>query len=94
MGKRNIGSGVVGDKPNQRVGSVSNSMVGADFELVALKFFEKCGIKLLRNFAVDVGLSHKKKHCFDLGGGLPTLKSSSSVSHISGRLALTFRALK
>jgi hypothetical protein len=73
MGKRNIGSGVVGDKPNQRVGSVSNSRVGADFELVALKFFEKCGIKLSRNFAVDVGLSHKKKHSFDLGSVNPKI---------------------
>jgi hypothetical protein len=68
MGKRNIDSGALGNKSNQRVGKFSNSKVGADFELVALKFFEKCGIKLSRNFAVEVGLSHKKKHCFDLWG--------------------------
>ena len=73
MGKAKIESDVVGNKPNQRVGSVNNSRVGADFELVALKFFEKRGIRLSRNFAVDVGLSHKKKHCFDLGSANPKI---------------------
>jgi hypothetical protein len=61
------------NKPNQRIGSISNSQVGADFELVALKFFEKRGVKLSRNFAVEVGLSDKKKHCFDLGAANPKI---------------------
>jgi hypothetical protein len=73
MGKRNTKSGALFNKPNQRVGSASNSKVGADFELVALEFFEKRGIKLSRNFAVDVGLSPKKKHCFDLGAANPKI---------------------
>ena len=90
--RKHIESDVVGDKPNQRVGSVNNSRVGADFELVALKFFEKRGIRLSRNFAVNVGLSDKKSIASI--SAVPILKSSSSVSHISGRLALTFRALK
>src|SRR6266853_5022065 len=59
------------NKANQRVGSVSNSYVGADFERVALEFFAKQRIMLSRNFAVDVGLSQKKKHCFDLGASDP-----------------------
>jgi hypothetical protein len=59
------------NKPNQRIGSISNSHVGADFELVAMKFFSRRGVKLSRNFAVDVGLSQKKKHCFDLGSMNP-----------------------
>ncbi len=59
------------DKPNQRPGSVSNSHVGAEFELIAMEFFRRRGIKLIRNFAVDVGLSEKKKHCFDLGSANP-----------------------
>ena len=80
------------NKPNQRVGSVSNSQVGADFELVALTFFEKRGVKLSRNFAVEVGISDKKKHCFDLGAANPKL--SLNVSHISGRRGLMFRARK
>lgn len=59
------------NKPNQRIGSISNSRVGADFELVAMKFFSRKGIKLSRDFAVDVGISKKKKHCFDLGSSDP-----------------------
>ncbi len=59
------------NKPNQRIGSISNSQVGSDFEQVALKFFARQGIELTRNFAVDVGLSQKKKHCFDLGSANP-----------------------
>ena len=58
-------------KPNQRIGSTSNSHVGADFELVAMRFFRRRGIKLSRNFAVGVGLSQKKKQCFDLGSANP-----------------------
>lgn len=58
-------------KPNQRVGSVSNSHVGSDFESVALEFFAKQQILLSRAFAVDVGLSRKKNHCFDLGASDP-----------------------
>jgi hypothetical protein len=55
------------NKAHQRVGSVSNAHVGADFERVALEFFAKKGIALSRNFPVQVGLSKKKIHCFDLG---------------------------
>jgi hypothetical protein len=59
-------------KPNQRIGSISNSQVGADFEQVALKFFAGRGIQLTRNFALEIGLSRKKKkHCFDLGSANP-----------------------
>ena len=46
---------------------MSNAHVGADFERVALEFFAQEGIALSRNFAVEIGLSKKKKHCFDLG---------------------------
>jgi hypothetical protein len=53
-------------KPHQRVGSVSNAHVGADFERVALEFFAKQGIMLSRNFPVKLGLSKKKIHNFDL----------------------------
>src|SRR5712691_10463635 len=55
------------NKPHQRVGSVSNAHVGADFERVALEFFAKQGIVLSRHFRVKLGLSKKKVHCFDLG---------------------------
>ena len=59
------------NKPNQRVGSISNSHVGAAFERVALEFFAGQGISLSRNFAVELGISGKKSHCFDLGGSDP-----------------------
>lgn len=61
------------DKPNQRVGSVSNAHVGADFEKVAQEFFAKQGITLERGFGVPVGLSVKKQHRFDLGTADPKI---------------------
>jgi len=61
------------NKPNQRIGSISNSQVGSDFEQVALKFFASQGITLSRNFPVELGLSTKKTHCFDLGAADPSI---------------------
>lgn len=55
------------NQPHQRIGSVSNSHVGADFERVALEHFAKSGIELSRNFPLEVGLGEKKIHRFDLG---------------------------
>jgi hypothetical protein len=54
-------------KPHQRIGSVSNANVGADFERVALEFFAKQGTALSRPFRIELGLTKKKDHCFDLG---------------------------
>jgi hypothetical protein len=60
------------DKAHQRIGSISNAHVGADFEKTALMFFEKQGKILSRNFPIDIGISTKKKqHCFDLGSSSP-----------------------
>lgn len=62
------------NRPHQRIGSVSNAHVGADFEKAALIFFEKRGDQLSRNFSLDIGLSiKKKKHCFDLGSASPKI---------------------
>ena len=55
------------NKPHQRVGSVSNAHVGADFENVAMALFATKGIALTHSFPVELGLSKKKIHCFDLG---------------------------
>jgi hypothetical protein len=55
------------DKPNQRVGSVSNAHVGSDFEGVAQTFFATKGIELTRRFPVELGLHEKKIHYFALG---------------------------
>ncbi|GKW13758.1 hypothetical protein PEC301899_40400 [Pectobacterium carotovorum subsp. carotovorum] len=52
----------------QRLGSLSNSHVGFDFELKAKRFFEISGVNLHRNYEVEVGVGLiKKKHRFDLG---------------------------
>ena len=62
------------NKPHQRVGSISNAHVGADFEKAALLFFEKQRKHLSRNFPLEIGVSKKKKkHCFDLGSASPKI---------------------
>jgi hypothetical protein len=59
----------------QRVGAVHNAGVGRLFEEAARNFFlSKEGILLAPGFAVDVGVSHrKKKHRFDLGSADPAI---------------------
>ena len=62
------------NRPHQRIGSISNAHVGADFEKAALLFFEKQGKKLARNFPLEIGVNEKrKKHCFDLGSDNPKI---------------------
>jgi hypothetical protein len=61
------------NRPFQRVGAVSNSHVGAAFEDVAARQFERCGITLRANFPVEIGLNGKKQHCFDLGSSRPRI---------------------
>jgi hypothetical protein len=52
----------------QRIGSISNSQVGRDFEELALKYFEHKNIKLDIGFSLPVGVGPiKKNHTFDLG---------------------------
>ena len=56
------------DKPFQRIGSISNTHAGEDFESVVAEYFASQGVPLLKKFPVEVGLSgRKKKHKFDLG---------------------------
>jgi hypothetical protein len=53
---------------NQRIGSLSNSQVGSDFELEALTFFSELGIMLKPVYPVNIGIgSVKKSHKFDMG---------------------------
>jgi len=55
-------------KKHQRKDAISNTQAGADFEKKAKAFFEKQGIKLERDFPIEVGISnYKKPHKFDLG---------------------------
>jgi hypothetical protein len=58
---------------HQRIGSVSNSHVGAEFECVAMEYFAKQKIALTSRFSVDIGLDRKKPHCFDLGTREPKI---------------------
>ncbi len=56
------------NKAFQRVGSRSNAQVGSDFEISAMRFFEREGLYLERNVKIQIGIeSIKKEHAFDLG---------------------------
>lgn len=56
----------------QRVGAVSNSHVGREFEAIAERILRDAGIAVSPNFPVDVGVAMAKKpHKFDLGADSP-----------------------
>jgi hypothetical protein len=56
----------------QREGSSSNTEVGNDFEDVTSRFFSLQGIRLTRNYKIQIGVGDTKKyHAFDLGSENP-----------------------
>lgn len=56
------------DMTHQRLGAVSNSQVGQDFEAHARQFFASQGIDLESHHKIKIGASDvKKDHKFDLG---------------------------
>lgn len=56
----------------QRVGSVSNTQVGIDFEAAAARCLAANGIDVRPAFSVPVGVAARKKpHSFDLGSDDP-----------------------
>jgi hypothetical protein len=57
----------------QRIGSVSNSHVGREFEEAARVFFTQTGIALRPAFVAEVGFKIKKPHKFDLGSEHPPI---------------------
>lgn len=57
----------------QRVGAISNTHAGRDFEKAARLFWAGTGVKLQENFAVSVGHKVKKTHRFDLGSDHPPI---------------------
>jgi hypothetical protein len=57
----------------QRVGAISNTHVGREFELAAAAYFLKTGIHLAPGFGVPVGYKLKKTHKFDLGSEKPPI---------------------
>jgi hypothetical protein len=69
----------------QRVGAVSNTQVGNEFEEAARLFFAETGIHLQRNFVAPVGHIKKKPHKFDLGSeDPPILVECKSFTWTSG----------
>ena len=57
----------------QRVGAVSNTHAGRDFELAAQIYWAETGVRLQRNFPVPIGYKIKKVHRFDLGSEDPAI---------------------
>jgi hypothetical protein len=69
----------------QRVGSVSNTHVGREFEESARLFFAETGITLKAGFTAPVGARIKKPHKFDLGSeNPPILVECKSYTWTSG----------
>jgi hypothetical protein len=57
----------------QRIGSISNTHVGREFEESARLIFEKQGVMLVQKFAIPVGYKIKKMHRFDFGSDEPPI---------------------
>jgi hypothetical protein len=55
----------------QRVGSISNTHAGREFEACARAHFARQGLDLIPNFPVDIGYGSTKRHRFDLGSDDP-----------------------
>jgi len=56
----------------QREGTSSNTQVGNDFESIASDYFTLQGIRLSRNYKIQIGVAAiKKNHAFDLGSDNP-----------------------
>ena len=57
----------------QRVGALSNSHVGREFEATAKEYFRREGFELQEEFVVDIGLTVKREKHFDLGAANPPI---------------------
>jgi len=57
----------------QRVGSISNTHVGREFEETARLFCFQSGVSLQANYSAPVGFKVKKSHKFDLGSDAPPI---------------------
>jgi hypothetical protein len=69
----------------QRIGSISNTHAGREFEEAAQLFFSKTGIPLQLGFNALVGRKIKKLHKFDLGSeDPPILVECKSYTWTSG----------
>jgi hypothetical protein len=57
----------------QRVGAISNTHAGREFEEAARLFLAKTGLALQSGFSVPIGGRIKKGHKFDLGSEEPPI---------------------
>ena len=64
-------AGAFPDHRFQRVGSISNTHAGRDFQDAVEQFLGNRGLVLEREFAIAVGHAVKKLHRFDLGSATP-----------------------
>jgi hypothetical protein len=87
---------------HQRVGAISNSHVGREFEALALDYLNRSErLKLRPNFLQPLGVGRNKKaHCFDLGSDDPPVlvecknhRWTASGSSPSAKLAVWREAM-
>jgi hypothetical protein len=79
------GSDAPGDNRFQRVGAVSNTHAGRDFQCAVAGFLVRQGLVLEPEFPVAVGHTVKKLHRFDLGSNAPpVLVECKSYTWTSG----------
>jgi len=58
----------------QRIGAVSNTRVGSDFEAIARSILFSAGIVVEPRFSIPIGIGpFKKGHAFDLGASIPKI---------------------
>jgi hypothetical protein len=64
---------MAGIQNHQRLGSISNSHAGREFEAAIAEYLSDMGITLLPGFALEIGYDQKKSHKFDLGNRDPAI---------------------
>lgn len=55
----------------QRIGSISNSHVGKEFEKIVKRYLERQELSLQSSYPLEIGLNKKKIHKFDIGSHSP-----------------------
>ena len=69
----------------QRIGAISNTHAGRDFQQSAMGFLTKQGVHLRPEFGLPIGCKVKKQHKFDLGSeDPPTIVECKSYTWTSG----------
>ncbi len=71
-----------GDDNFQRIGSISNSHVGADFESVVQAYWHQQGVSLVPNYPLQIGQTGRapKIRKFDLGSHSPNIIAECKIA--------------